>query len=64
MTMIKSTIGSVNLTIQRVNENEQVLKDSMSKLANSTTQALAAIEEEVNNVLIINEQIGLIERGI
>ena len=36
----------------------------MSKLPNSTAQALTVIEEEVNNVLIINEQIGLIERGI
>ena len=64
MTVIKSTIGSVNLTIQRINENEQILKESMTNLANATVQGLTVIEEEVDSVLGINEQIGLIERGI
>ena len=36
----------------------------MRKLANSTVQELTVIEEEVDNALGINEQIGLIERGI
>jgi hypothetical protein len=57
-------IGSVNLTIQRIHDNEQVLKNSMSKLVNATSQKFSAIEEEINNVLMINEQIKIVERGL
>ena len=60
MMVIKSTVGSINLTIQRIIENERALKDDMSKLVNATTQNFSVIEEKINSVLMINEQIKIV----
>ena len=37
MAVIKSMVGTVYQTIQRLNENEQMLKLSMSKVINITS---------------------------
>ena len=63
-TVIKSTLSAVNLTIQRVNKNEQLLKDSLKKLANYTVDKIFTLEKEIEKVNIINEQIRIIYRGL
>jgi hypothetical protein len=64
MTIIKTTITSVNSTLQKVNQNEKVLKEGFNKLLNYSTHKFNELEEEIRNVNIINEQFRLIQRGI
>jgi hypothetical protein len=64
MTVIKTTITSVNTTLQKVNQNEKVLKEGLSKLANFSTHQFSEVEEEIRNVNLINQQFRLIQRGI
>ncbi|PNF23406.1 hypothetical protein B7P43_G12246 [Cryptotermes secundus] len=64
MTVIKTTITSVNTTLQKVNQNERVLKEGLSKLSNFSAQKFSELEEEIRNVNLINEQFRLIQRGI
>jgi hypothetical protein len=64
MTIIKTTITSVNSTLQKVNQNEKVLKEGLNKLLNYSTHKINELEEEIENVNLINEQFRLIQRGI
>jgi hypothetical protein len=64
MTIIKTTIPSVNLTLQRVNQNERVLKDGLHKWLNFSTHQFTKIEEEIRQVNLINEQFRMIQRGV
>ena len=63
-TVIKSTLSAVNMTIHKINKNEQVLKDSLKKLTNYTINRVNALEEEIERVNIINEQIRTVYRGL
>jgi hypothetical protein len=62
MTIIKTTTTSVNSTLQKVNQNEKVLKEGLSKLLNYSTHKVKDIEEEIQSVSLINEQFRLIQR--
>jgi hypothetical protein len=64
MTIIKTTITSVNTTLQKVNQNGKLLKEGLSKLLNFSTHKFSVLEEEIWNVNLINEQFRLIQRGI
>jgi hypothetical protein len=46
MTIIKTTITSVNSTLRRVNQNEKVLDDGLSKLLNFSNHNLANLRKK------------------
>jgi hypothetical protein len=64
MTVIQTTITSVNTTLQRITQNEKVLKEGLMRLSNYSSQKFKEIEEEVHNVNLINEQPRIVQRGI
>jgi hypothetical protein len=64
MTIIKTTVSSVNSTLQRVNQNEKVLETGLNKLLNYSNHKFYEMTEEMENVNLINEQFRLIQRGI
>jgi hypothetical protein len=45
MTIIKTTITSVNSTLQKVNQNEKVLKEGLNKLSNYRMHKINELEE-------------------
>jgi hypothetical protein len=61
---MKTTITSVNSTLQKVNQNEKVLKEGFNKLLNYSAYKFSELEEEIRNADVINEQFCLIQRGI
>jgi hypothetical protein len=63
MTVIKTTITSVNSTLQRVNQNEKMLESGLNQLFNYSTHKLRDLKE-VESVNLLNEQLRLIQRGI
>ena len=64
MTVIKSTINSVNLTMRRINQNEKVLKDSLIRLDKKVNNATLELQQEIEQVTTANMQIKAIERGL
>jgi hypothetical protein len=64
MTIIKTTITSVNSTLQKVNQNEKILKEWLTKLMNYSAHKFSDLEEEIKNVNLIKEQFRLIQRGV
>jgi hypothetical protein len=64
MTVIRSTINSVNLTMRRVNQNEKVLRDSLIKLGARIDNATFELQQEMEQVTTANMQIKMIERGL
>jgi hypothetical protein len=64
MTIIKTTITSVNSTLQRVSQNEKILKDGLNTLLNYSSQRLNELKVEAENVNLLNEQFRFIQRGI
>jgi hypothetical protein len=64
MTIIKTTISSVNSTLQRVDQNEKILDGGLNKLQNYSTHKFDEIKEEMLNVNLLNEQLRLVQRGM
>jgi hypothetical protein len=64
MTIIKTTISSVNTTLQRVNQNEKILDNGLNKLINYSTHEFSELKEEMGNVNLLNEQLRLAQRGL
>jgi methyl-accepting chemotaxis protein len=64
MTVVKTTITSVNSTLQRVNQNEKILENGLSRLFNYSAHEFSELEEEIGNINLLNEQIRLVHRGI
>jgi methyl-accepting chemotaxis protein len=64
MTIIKTTISSVNSTLQRVNQNERILENGLNRLLNYSTHEFRELEEEIGNVDLLNEQLRLVQRSI
>lgn len=52
MTIIKTTITSVNSTLQKVNKNGKVLR-GLTKLLNHSTHKCSKLEEEIRNVNLV-----------
>jgi hypothetical protein len=63
MTIIKTTITSVSSTLQKVNQNEKVLKEGLSKLLNYSTHKFNELEE-IRNANLVNAQFRLTQRGV
>jgi hypothetical protein len=64
MTIIKTTITSVNSTLQKVNQNEKILTKGFNELLNYSTHKFSELQEEIRNVNVLNEQFRLIQRGV
>lgn len=64
MTVIKSTIRSVNLTIQNIDKNEKLLKEAILQLNEQTTTVSTLLREEVEQVTTANVQIKIVEREL
>jgi hypothetical protein len=64
MTIIKTTITSVNSTLQRVDQNEKLLDSGLIILQNYSTQKLDELKEEMVNVNPLHEQLRLVQRGM
>jgi hypothetical protein len=64
MTVIKSTINSVNLTMRRINQNEKVLRDNLIKLDAKIDNVTSELQQEIEQVTTANMQIKMIERGL
>jgi hypothetical protein len=64
MTIIKTTITSINSTLQKENQNEKIMMEGLTKLLNYSTHKFSEIEKEIRNVYLINEQFRLIQRGV
>jgi predicted nuclease with TOPRIM domain len=64
MTIMKTTITSVNKKLQKVEQNEKALKEGFNKMLNYSTRKFDEVEEEIRNLNLINEQFRLIQRGV
>ena len=63
MTIIRSTINTVNLTINRINENEVKLKIGLESLNKGLTSKINKVQDKMEGITIMNEQIRVTERG-
>jgi hypothetical protein len=63
MTVIKTTISSVNSTLLKVNQNEKILDNGLNKLFNYSEHKFQKLEE-IGNVNLLNEQLRLVQRGV
>jgi hypothetical protein len=54
MTITKTIITSVNSTLQKVNQNEKIMMEGLTKLLNYSTHKFNEIEEEIRNVNLVN----------
>lgn len=64
MTVLKSTILTMNATLKKVNQNENVLKNTLESLMNTMSSQTQQLKIELESSLIINENIRAIQRGI
>jgi hypothetical protein len=64
MTVIKSTINSVNLTMRRIDQNEKALRDSLTKLNSRVNNVSFELQQVIEQVTTANMQIKIIERGL
>ena len=63
MTIVRATINTLNLTINRINENEAKLKRELESLNNGLTDEIDKVQEEKEEIAMIDEQIRVVERG-
>ena len=64
MTIVRSTINTVNLTIHRIIENEAKLKKCLESLNKGLTDEIDKVQEETEGIAMINEKIRVVERGL
>jgi hypothetical protein len=64
MIILKSAITSFNLTLQKVNKNEKVLTENLQRLNQLVVDEMDKMQSELDSVMIINENIRQIHRGI
>jgi hypothetical protein len=64
MTIIKTTISSVNSALQKVNQNENILESGLNRLLNYRTREFRELKEEIGNVNLLSEQLRLVKRGL
>jgi hypothetical protein len=62
-TIIKTTISSVNITLQRVNQNERILENGLNRILNYSIHKLHELKEEIGDVNLLNEQLRFVQRG-
>ena len=64
MTIIKTTISSINNTMSKVNQNEEMLKRHMIVVEKQTRDKLNKLEVASEQISMINEQIKIVLRGM
>jgi hypothetical protein len=61
MTIIKSAIHSVDLTVQRVDRNEKLLKDTILRLNEQVVNVSKLLQTDIEQVTTANVQIKMVE---
>jgi hypothetical protein len=64
MIILKSAITSFNLNMQKVNKNEKILTENLQRLNQLVVNEINKMQYQLDAVLIINENIRQIQRGI
>jgi hypothetical protein len=64
MTVIKSAIQSVDSTIQKVDRNEKLLKDTILKLDEQLANVSTWLQTEIEQVTTANMQMTIVDRGV
>jgi hypothetical protein len=64
MTIIKTTITSINSTMDKVSQNEEMLKNHMIVMEKQTRDKLSKLEAANEQISTINEQIKIVLRGM
>jgi hypothetical protein len=64
MIVLKSVISSFNVTMQKVHKNEKIINENLQRLNQLVVDEINKIQFELDSVLIINENIRQIQRGM
>ena len=64
MTVLKSAILSFNLTMQKVNRNERILNEKLVRLNKVVVEELNNMKAQIDSVMILNENIQQVQRGL
>jgi len=62
--VLKSAITSFNITMQRVDRNERILNENLQRLSKMVVDEINQMHTQINSVMMINENIQQIQRGI
>ena len=64
MVVLKSAITSFNITMQKVHRNEKLLNENLQRLSKLVVDEINQMHTQVDSVMMINENIQQIQRGI
>ena len=64
MVVLKSAITPFNITVQRVDRNESILTENLQRLNKMTVDEINQMHTQIDSVMMINENIQQIQRGI
>ena len=64
MVVLKSAITSFNITMQKVHRNEKLLNENLQRLTKLVVDEINQMHTQVDSVMMINENIQQIQRGI
>ena len=64
MVVLKSAITSFNITMRKVNRNERILTENLQLLNKMVVEEISQMHNQVDSVMMINEYIQQIQRGI
>ena len=64
MVVLKSAITSFNITMQKVDRNERILTENLQRLNKVVVDEINQMHTQVDSVMMINENIQQIQRGI
>jgi hypothetical protein len=64
MIVPKSAITSFNITMQKVNRNEKLLEENLHRLNQIVVEEINRMQNQLDSVLVINENIQQIQRGL
>jgi hypothetical protein len=62
--VLKSAIMSFNITMQRVNRNEKILTENLQRLNKMVVDEINQMQTQLDSVLMLNENIQQIQRGL
>ena len=62
--MLESAITSFIITMQKVDKNKKLLADELKRLNKVTVNELNQVQYQVDSVIILNENIGKVQRGL
>ena len=64
MVVLKSAVTSFNITMQKVHRNERILNENLQRLNKLVVDEINQMHTQVDSVMMINENIQQIQRGI